>query len=178
MKFQKIISALRFNRFFWGGCAFILLLNLVLYATVIQRQENHIERLQALYSKKRNPDVPRERDEIAKYRIAGMELKVFKGKLPPKEAFVDRVRELHQLLHQNGLQMQKLIFKPERVGPLELWKYTSSFSVRGRYSQLKPFIAGLQNSQNLFCLDHVSFKRVSRSPGLIDMHLEVSTYFK
>lgn len=178
MKLERIISALRFNRFFWGSCALILFINLVFYVVVVERQRNHIESLQALYSKKRNPDVPRERDEIARYRIAGVELKLFKGRLPSKEKFVERVREIHQLLQRHGLQMQRLTFKPERVGPMELWKYTSSLRVRGRFSQLKPFIADLQNSKSLFCLDHVSFKRVSKSRGLVDLNLEVSTYFK
>ncbi len=178
MKLQRIIRALRFNRFLWASCALILLINLVLYLAVVQRQRSHIARLQALYSKKRNPDVPRERDEIARYRIAEVELKVFKDKLSPKEKFVERVREIHDLLHRNGLQMQRLTFKPEQAGPMKLWKYTSSFSVQGKYSQLKPFIAALQNSPSLFCLEHLSFKRVSRSPGTVDMKLEISTYFK
>jgi hypothetical protein len=178
MKLKRTIRALRFNRYFWGSCALILLINLVFYAVVVKRQRNHIEGLQALYSKKRNPDVPRERDEIARYRIAGVELKLFKGKLPPKEKFVERVRELHELLQRNGLQMRRLTFKPEEVGPLSLWKYTSSFSVRGKFSQLKLFIADLQNSQSLFCLDRVSFKRASNSQGRVELNLEVSTYFK
>ncbi|MBW2095979.1 MAG: hypothetical protein JRI80_13930 [Deltaproteobacteria bacterium] len=178
MKLKRIIRALRFNRFFWGSCALILLINLVFYVVVVKPQRNHIERLQALYSKKRNPDVPRERDEIARYRIAGVELKLFKGKLPSKEKFVEQVREIHELLQRNGLRMQRLTFKPEEVGPLGLWKYSSSFSVRGKFSQLKPFIADLQNSKSLFCLDRISFKRVSNSRGLVDLNLEVSTYFK
>jgi Tfp pilus assembly protein PilO len=178
MKLQRIIRALRFNRFLWAGCALILLVNLVSYLAVIQPQRNHIANLQILYSKKRNPDVPRERDEIARYRIAEIELKVFKDKLPPKEKFVERVREIHDLLRQNGLRMQRITFKPEQAGPMKLWRYASSFSVQGKYSQLKAFIAALQNSPSLFCLDHLSFKRVSRPPGTVDMKLEMSTYFK
>jgi Tfp pilus assembly protein PilO len=178
MKLKRIIRTLRFNRYFWGGCALILLINLVFYVVVVERRRKHIEGLQALYSKKRNPDVPRERDEIARYRIAGVELKLFKGKLPSKEKFVEQVREIHDLLQRNGLHMQRLIFKPEEIATLELWKYTSSFIVQGRFSQLKLFIADLQNSQSLFCLDRVSFRRVSNSRGLVDLSLEVSTYFK
>ncbi|RLB15670.1 MAG: hypothetical protein DRN37_05235 [Thermoplasmata archaeon] len=178
MKFKRIIRALRFNRYFWGSCVLILLLNLVFTAVVVRRQRNSIEELQAMYSRKRNPDVPRERDEIARYRIAGVELRLFMGKVPPKERFVERVREIHELLQHNGLQMKGLTFKPEQAGPMKLWKYTSSFSVRGRFSQLKSFIADIQNSKSIFCLDHVSFKQVPNSRGLVDLGLEVSTYFK
>jgi len=178
MKLTRIARAIRFNRFFWGSCALVLLVNLVFAAVVVGRQQKHIEALQALYTKKRNPDVPHERDEIARYRIAGVELELFKRKLASKEEFVERVREIHQLLQRSGLQMQGLTFKPTKVGPLALWKYTSSFRVRGRFSQLKAFIADLQNSKSMFCLDRVSFKRVSGSRGQVDLNLKVSTYFK
>ena len=178
MKLKRIINALRFNRFFWGSCGLILMANLVFNVVIVRRQKKHIERLQAVYSMKRNPDVPREKEEIARYRIASVELTLFKRKLSSKEAFVDRVREIHELLQRNRLQMQGLTFKPEQMESLALWRYTSSFRVRGKFSQLKRFIADLQNSKSFFCLDRVSFKRVSNSQGLVDLSLEVSTYFR
>lgn len=179
MKFQRMIRALQFNRFFWGGCVFILLLNLAFYVVVIERQRDRMARLETVYSKKRNPvGLRAEGERIAGYRIAGEEVKLFEAGLPPKEKFVQRLKEMHDLLERHGLTMDRITFKPKAVGALKLWKYTSSFSVSGRYAQLKGFIADLQNSPNLFCLEKLSFINRSSTRELVNMKLEVSTYFK
>lgn len=157
----------------------ILLVNLAFYTAVIQRQRDRVGRLEAVYSQKRNPaGLGLEGERIAGYMVAGEEVKEFEASLPPKEEFVERLKEMHDLLERHGLTMDRITFKPEAVGSLNLWKYTSAFDVTGRYAQLKGFIADLQNSPHLFCLEKLSFINRSSTRETVDMKLEVATYFK
>jgi Tfp pilus assembly protein PilO len=178
MKYQRITNALRFNRFFWGSCILILLLNLGYYAVYIQRQKDEIGKLQATYSGKRNPGQGYPGQEFASYMVAQLDINIFKAKLPLKETFVEQIKELNDLLHRNGLSVNRITFKPEEVGSLKLWKYSSTFSVTGKYAQLKGFIADLQNSPSLFSLDSLSLLNRSDGGERVDMTLQISTYFR
>jgi Tfp pilus assembly protein PilO len=178
MKYQRITNALRFNRFLWASCILILLFNLGYYAIHVQRQKDEIKKLQIIYSQKRNPGQGYPGQEFASYMVAQLDLNIFRAKLPPKEKFVVLVKELNELLHRHGLDAGRMAFRPEEVASLKLWKYTSTFGVSGTYTQLKGFIADLQNSPSLFSLDNLSFLNRSNDGERVDMTLQISTYFR
>ncbi len=178
MKYQRITNALRFNRFFWAICILILLFNLGYYEVHVQKQKDEIKKLQVTYSLKRNPGNGYPGPEFASYMVAQLDLGIFRAKLPPKEKFVELVKELNELLQQHGLDANQMAFRPEEVAPMKLWKYTSKFDVSGRYEQLKGFIADLQNSSSLFSLDNLSLFNRSNDGERVDMTLQISTYFR
>ena len=71
-----------------------------------------------------------------------------------------------------------MVFEPEYVTELDLMKYTSSFSVQGEYSIMKGFLADIQNSNTLFCIESLSLSKQRNNGRKIEMKVKISTYLR
>jgi len=178
MEYDRIIGKLRYNKIFWGTCCVIFLLNLFFYASIIKRQSKKIDELRYLYAKTRNIGIFDKKDTATKHILARDAIQLFRDKLLNKSTFPDHVKELYDAINGQGLSITTMIFKPELVDNLSLWKYTTSFKVSGQYAKLKGLLAEIQESPSLFCIESLSFKNQSKNEELVDLNLSISTYFK
>jgi len=177
MEYDSIIGKLRYNKIFWSTCCVILLLNLVFYALIIKIQSKKIDELRCLYAKARNIGTFDKNDKTTKDILAQKDaIQLFRDKLHNKSAFPDHVKELYNAINGQGLSISTMTFKPELVNNFSLWKYTTSFNVRGQYAKLKALLAEIQESPSLFCIESLSFKNQSKNEELVDLNLSISTY--
>lgn len=179
MDFNRLIKALHFSRFFWGVCSILLILNIVFYAVFIKNQRNKIEEMQETYSAKRGSTLHKGGAANATQN-AREALAMFKDKLAPKAAFAEKFKRLNELLEKHGLPVSGMSLSPanQPEGPLQLWKYTASFTVTGPYGQLKRLLADIQNLKDLFCIESLSLENRSKDRPDVEMRLEVASYFK
>lgn len=178
MRNRHILYLLKNYKLFCGLIIIILLLNLILYLSLIRNQKKQIADLQQIYIQKRKSGPVNINDEIEQYLAAQKSVPAFRKHLPETSEFAERVKELDTALRKNGLSNSRMIFKPVKTDNLSLWKYSTSFSVSGKYSRLKSFLANLQNLPGLFCIESISFKNRSKKSEKVDMAITISTYFK
>jgi hypothetical protein len=178
MDIRRVVLALQATRFFWGICCGLLILNLVFYFGFIRKQNSRIHELQGIYAQKRGAKFTPGDPRTKSYLRAKEDIQVFRDRLSPKTSFAETVRELYDLLRKRGLGVSKMIYQPEPFEALELWKYTTSFTVTGSYAQLKGLLADIQSSRGLFCIESLSFTDRTRDAEQIDMSLKIGMYFR
>jgi len=178
MEFTSLTEILQRYRIYWGACCILLFLNLIFYVAFIGRQQTKIDELQGLYVKKRMAGVIERDDKSWQYEAIQKALQSFREELPATSTFADRVTELNIVIRKHGLSVSRMIFKPARVDNLNLWKYTTSFTVSGKYARLKSLLSNIQNLPGLFCIESLAFKKRSKDQDLVDMSLTITTYLR
>lgn len=174
---NQIINAFRFNKFFWVLLGLLFLLNIVFYAFFIVPQEEKMAALQSSYHSIRNRQAPKNGSQTEIYRAKG-DTRTFLDQLPYRFQFSNIVIEIVQILKKQGLPISKMIFEPEYNADIKLMKYTSSFSLEGEYAHIKAFLADIQNSKTLFCIESLSLSKLHNFEKKIAMKIKISSYLR
>lgn len=180
MEFERFAAAARRNRFAWGFCLALLLLNVFFYVFYIRSQQQQVRELQVRYSRQRAELAQLSKTAGGKELQARQEavLEAFENRLPQKVAFTEKAAEIDQLLRKNGLRVEKMSFTPSEAKELALWEYATTLSVKGSYDGLKGFLADLQNSPSLFSIEKLSFEKDLEDNGPLEMTLSLATFFR
>lgn len=133
--------------------------------------------LQSNYHSTRKRQPPEDGRQIGMVR-AKEDIRTFLDRLPYRFQFSNIVIEIVQNLRNQGLPIPKMIFEPEYADDIELMKYTSSFSLEGEYSNIKAFLADIQNSKTLFCIENLSLSKRQGHDKKITMKIKISTYLR
>jgi Tfp pilus assembly protein PilO len=179
MKADRIIKVIRFNKVFFWAVGFLLVVNCVFFVMTWNAERTKITELSAAYETKRKNRMSENRDTgQARILRAKEDIRNFIETLPQRLAFPDMVREIFEALSRHGLTAGNMSYKPEDVGFENLIRYTTSFSVNGKYPALKAFLADIQNSKRLYCIENVSFTNQSKGEEMVDLNLKISFYLR
>lgn len=176
---RQIIIAFRHHKLLFGLTGLILVINLAVFFRIREEQITTIPRLHQTYEAKRKasllqrPDTPALRMEQTKE-----DLLRFAGSLPDGLTVPDVMQEVLELLAGNGLPRVNMSFTPESANFPNLMRYTTSFSVSGEYPQLKTFLAALQNSKTLFCIEGLSLANQTGDSGPVTLQLKLALYLR
>ena len=158
----------------------VLIANVGFYVLVVRGDRNRIDELYDQYIKIRKRDtqaVKKGNDSTSQYFEVQADLKKFVDMLPPVVTVADKARELNAVLGKHNFSVNKMTFRPDKTSTFSLWKYTTSFTVTGKYSELKDLLADIQNLRGLFCIENLTLNRPKDSEH-IDMTLSIATYFR
>ena len=175
---DQLLNILRFNKIFWWIILVLVFLNLVFLSFIARAQRNRIDELQKTYHIKRSAHLPQGDKNQQKFLKAKEDIQFFKETLPSKTEFTEVASELSDTLSRNQLSFGKIVYKPEPVNFQGIWQYKTSFSVNGKYPDIKAFLADIQESKTLFCIESLSFSHRLGEEGSLDMRLTITTYFK
>jgi Tfp pilus assembly protein PilO len=179
MKSNRFINAVRFNKFFWIVFTLIIIANLLFHFTIGKYQRKRIDELQDQYRIKRIIKVPQKNTDQIKLMQAKQDIEYFVSRLSLRTEFPTVIAELFQLLHNHGLSVNKMSYNPELIDFHHLLKFTTNFSVIGKYAPIKSFLADLQESKTLFCIDNLSIvNRSTQEEESIEIMLQISTFFR
>ena len=173
---NQLLNVFRFNKILWWIIFLLVILNLVFFSFIARAQRNRIEELQETYNIKRRVQIPQIDSNQQKFLNAKEDIQVFKETLPSRTEFTDIAAELYEILRRNQLYAGKIVYKPESVGSHGLWQYATSFTINGKYSALKAFLADIQESKTLFCIERLSFSNRSGEEESVDMKVAITTY--
>jgi Tfp pilus assembly protein PilO len=174
---NQLLNVFRFNKVFWWIIFSLVILNLVFFTFIARAQKNSIVELQEAYNTKRRAHVPQIDSNQQKFIKAKEDIQTFKETLPSRTEFADIAAELFEILRRNQLKAGKIIYKPESVESHGLWQYSTSFTLNGKYSALKAFLADIQESKTLFCIEGLSFSNRLGEEESVDMKVTITTYF-
>lgn len=179
MESSRFINALRFNKFFWGILCLLFIANLAAYFFVIIPQRSRIDQLYKQYTMKRRTRSARPDTLQTKLAGAKQDIATFKSNLPLRSEFSNIVVEIFDAFRDRGLPVNKMSYKPEPLPEEGLIKYTTSFTVHGRYESLKALLAQIQNSRSLFCIESLTLAgQPSGTEEMVSMNLKIATYFR
>lgn len=167
-------------KFLWAACGLILIANITFYVFIIREERNQIDKLHQQYLQIRARDarpIKKGNNSTAHYIEIKEDLKKFVDMLPPVVTVADKVRELYAVLGKHNFSVNEMTFRPDKTSTFSLWKYTTSFTVAGSYSELKDLLADIQNLRGLFCIESLTLSRPKES-AQVDMTLSIATYFK
>jgi Tfp pilus assembly protein PilO len=164
-------------KIFWIIGGILLAANLIFYASVINGQKATIADLQKKYSNTRqlrSRDLNK-KDPVHELKTARESWQEFISKLPPVTMVTFGIKELISIIDRYESSNTKLIFRPEKVALLELWKYSTEITITGEYENVRKLLAEIQNSPNLYCIEKLSMIQ-SKKEGKVDLTLGITTY--
>jgi len=179
MKLSQFTKVLRFNRLFFWLVGSLLALNILFLAVVKNRERTKMTELYTAYETKRKA-LTSERQDPAQTRLRQTKEDIgkFMGSLPGRLTFPEVIVEILQILNKHGLPAISMSYKPE-VAPLQnLAKYSTSFTVNGSYASLKAFLADIQNSKSLFCIEGLTLSNQSKGSELVSLNLRMAFYLR
>jgi Tfp pilus assembly protein PilO len=151
---------LKNHRFAWGITLFLLIINFAIYITVIKEQTEELEKLKNEYFKKRNILAGKEKEGMKNndnyYYHLVEESKKIREKFLHRKDFIKVIKEIFEIVEGNGFSLTKVNYQIKPVLKEKIYKYFISFSVNGKYSQLKKFIYQIENSPSFYSLNYIS----------------------
>lgn len=176
---SRLVEVLRHHRVFLGICAGVLVVNLLFHVVVVKGQWEKIDALGRHYLEKRQRIfIPEKKDRrTLVYNREKAALNAFKEKLPPVSGLAGQAEELFGYIGKEGLSATMLNFRSEPSGGGLFLRYTASFTVTGRYGDMKRMLARLRSSPRLFCIEKLTIKKKQGEKGRVDMGLTLATYF-
>lgn len=179
MRERRLVEVLRHYSVLLGICAGVLVINLLFHLFVVKGQGEKIEALGRLYLEKRQITfTPEKKDRrTLVYHREKAALNAFREKLPSVSGLAGQAEELFGYIRNAGLSATMLNFRSEPLGGGLFLRYTTSFTVTGRYGDIKRMLIRLRNSPNLFCIEKLTIRRKQGESGELDMGLTLATYF-
>ncbi|GBC59826.1 hypothetical protein DENIS_0767 [Desulfonema ishimotonii] len=176
----QLKAAFRAYRVFWVVAAGVLLANILFYAIAVQEKVRETEALREAYmSKRKKTSVPVEADDkLRQYIGAKQALQAFRKMLPRNNRIREIENEVTALIGRNKLTADPPVFHSDGPGEMLLWCYRAELSVTGPYAGLKQFLADIQNSPRLYCIERLSLQNRSGATEQAEMVLDLSTWMR
>jgi type IV pilus assembly protein PilO len=177
-------AAWRLNKGFPLAIATLLVLNIVAFALLTFLASPRINALERQYISLQNKvregrQAGREAERPQTiYRQGKEDLKKFWAAIPPQKDFTALIGEIFSLAKNAGLAIDQITYTPkeEEKG---LLSDALSFTVTGKYEQVKKFIFSLEQSKRLIALEQISLSGGEQSgKEQVSLHLKLSTYFR
>lgn len=107
-------------------------------------------------------------------------LQQFNELIPPLTDFSLFLGELFDWSHQAKLEIHQVNYRPEPDEETGYFRYGLSFSVKGKYHQVKKFIHLLENSDRILIIDKISLAGSlnDKKTDSVDLRIVLTTYFQ
>lgn len=152
--------------------------NIIFYFFAVSSSCEKIGELQETYIKKRKTGAINNNCKSRRFYAALKSIDAFREQLPAATRFFERIGDLDDVFKKNRLSASKMIFKPVKSKKISIWRYSTSFTARGGYADLRKMLSDLQSLPGLFCIERIALVNRSEDTEEIDMSLRLSTYFR
>ena len=152
--------------------------NVIFYFSAVSSRCKKIDELQQTYIRKRKTGGTNNNCKSRRYDVVLKSIDAFRAQLPAATRFFERIGDLNDVLKKNRLSADRMVFKPVKFKKLSIWRYSTSFTARGGYADLRRMLGDLQSLPGLFCIERISLVNHSEKTEEIDMSLTLSTYFR
>lgn len=104
-------------------------------------------------------------------------VKSFKEKLPDYKGLTKVLGEVFTAAKKNGLKIPEGDYRPETVKDTDISRYTFSFPVEGRYSQIKKFIYDIETLDRMLVVEEVTLSTGKAEDGTVALNIRMSAYY-
>jgi Tfp pilus assembly protein PilO len=178
MNLTPLLTALRTYRTIWGGCALVVVLNLLLYVSFTRSQLQQVDALQTAYSARRQAVAQANRDTGRRQQFDRINesIEKFREYLPTKTMLPDQVAALENTLAGRRLEFERVSLKAEPLTAQRLWRYVTTLKLKGDYPEMKTVLAGIRQLPGLFCIERLVMEK--KDPGGLEMTMVLALYLK
>ncbi|MCK5542485.1 MAG: type 4a pilus biogenesis protein PilO [Desulfobacterales bacterium] len=160
-------------------CVFAILCNIAVKFFIIGNQSKYISFLQkkavAVRSDTSSAFERSERQISKQYN----DIKMIMNEIPKEFSFSEYAVKVRSLIDANQLVIEdSLIFNPKETESPFLLVYNTNIIVTGNYSNIKQFIADIQNLKGLKDLNSVSMTRDEKYRDIIKLSLRLSVFLR
>lgn len=158
-------------------------LNIVVYLLVTGIYENRAEQLERQYISQQSEVRKAEQggrmaeSPLVVYARGNRDLQVFYQAIPSKRELTGLIGEIFNLATSSGLKIDRISYKPEQMGEMNLLQYGLNFNVTGDYDQVKKFTHKIEQSNRLLTIDKMSLNS-GQQGGEVDLKLNLTTFFR
>lgn len=179
MRLEPTIAVFRARKTLSGIALFLLVLNGIAFVWIKDAETTTIPRLHQEYETRRKARLPEKEDQFQdRMNRSREDIRQFVAALPDKVMIAEVVQEVLEHLSGNELPRVNMSFVPESTDFPGVMKYTTSFSVSGTYPKLKSFLADIQDSKTLFCVEGLAFTNQSGERELVGLNLKIALYLR
>lgn len=162
--------------------AFLALLALAgtLYLSLWQQPE--LEKAQTQWFAKREALAKGETlADATRYHNAARDLELFEKRLVPKKDLASLLERVYDTAKNNSLAMKGVTFKPAKLKGEEgkgILTYGVSFTLTGRYGEVKSFLADISRYPEMVTVDSVALENTSQTEEAVSLKLQLTAYLK
>lgn len=99
--------------------------------------------------------------------------------IPEHRDFTGLIDELLVLAYRADLAIDQIAYKQDMAKNVDLLKYELSFTVQGRYEQLKKFIHSLEQSPRIMAVSQIALSSLDgEGPATVGLRLKLETVFQ
>jgi len=179
MNYEMLREIIGARRKSFGALAILLLVNLPLFLYLSLWQKPELEKAQVAWFAKRDAAVSgADRGVEARYRDAERDLALFQKRLIPKKEFAGFLSQLFVSAGSNSLHLKGITYRPSQIKDEGLPSYGIGFTVSGKYSAVKGFIADLARFPQMVTLDSISLANSSQTEESVDLKVQLTAYLK
>lgn len=102
---------------------------------------------------------------------------VFKKRFTNQQGLTRVIDRVFDSARRNGLSISAGEYSPETIKETGVYKYSISFPVEGRYSQIKKFIYGIETMKYPVVIEGINLSGSKGAEGTINLKIRISTYF-
>lgn len=175
MKPESTAAVSQARKILIGVAALLLVLNGIGFVWIKEAETTTMARLHHELDSMRKAR-PQEREDAFQARVnrSREDVQRFVAALPDKVMIAQVAQEILERLAGNELPKVNMSFAPESTEFPGVMKYTTSFSVSGTYPRLKSFLAEVQNSRTLFCVEGLAFTNQSVDREIVTLSLKIA----
>lgn len=107
------------------------------------------------------------------------DLLAFREKIPPHREFTRLIVELQERADEAGLDLDQVAYAYKQDAAADLLRYTLTFTLEGRYRDLKQFVHALEQSPRLIIIEKIGLQGDGQGGGAdVRLQLSLETFFR
>lgn len=174
----------RIRRYYIGGILAIsmLFLNLFIYLTLVIPAKDHLDQMEEIWQNTRKDinqkisDINSQIDRKKIYKKAMEDLDRFKALLLEQHEFSKIVDHLSVTAKRQKIGIPSISYHQEKTGKEGFKKISISFTVEGRYKDIKRFIYDLENAKDFLIIEDLGLARSGKGSDPINLQIKIATY--
>lgn len=162
-------------RLLLGLVAGIFLFNVLFYFIFVRPVGIDRDKQQRMYGEMRKVITGGDTRE-QRYLQAGKDIEAFKFRLLKKEDEIKIIEEVATLSQRTSLTLKNARYSRKHMKEEGLWTYVMELPFEGRYKAIKDFLAELEGSSSVLCIER--FKIARSKDGPLELSLTLATYLR
>lgn len=143
------------------------------YVSTLQPAEQHLSEVHAQLARQGRQRPPVLDEDPAYSREA---LGSFYAFFPPSEHLSDQIRKIYAVAEKQSFQLEQGEYRASRDNTGRLLRYQISLPIRGNYTQVRKFLAGVLADVPYLSVESIQFERHRASETTVDAKVKLVMY--
>jgi len=156
-----------------AGTLLAVAVNLVVYVAVVGPNQTALTTLETQWQQERETI---ERAKAYKQALADVDAAL--AKAAPRQDLPLLITELAGAAKKRGLSIPSVDYQPQRVESKDFEKLVLTFSIAGRYAQVRHFLHDLERFSPFVTIENLTLTRSKKEGTELEVQLKVAAYLK